>query len=285
MMLRQHILKHPERYIQGPNTVAVESLSVLLKTRTTINVNISEMAAELWEDIDHFNELWGKVVDSKRPITPPFTTMWMEYSTVEYSEGGGVTGIMVVREDMANGGHKVVYTVFVMAQVYVTEIGAMAIELSKEGCVTSSKSAAIICNESLVSELGYDATRDRIHNACAIACCALAHLHCHNVELALLPAPAPAVKNPKRPVPRFSEWHEIRVKPDAVRKLCREAGRTALDPTGSTKLSWVRGHYADYRNGPGLFGNPKLRVLLWVPEFQRGNAELGEIIPEYTTVF
>jgi hypothetical protein len=45
---------------------------------------------------------------------------------------------------------------------------------------------------------------------------------------------------------------------------------------------WVRGHYADYRDGAGLFGNSKLRCVLWIPEHQRGNSELGDVIPEYS---
>jgi hypothetical protein len=34
--------------------------------------------------------------------------------------------------------------------------------------------------------------------------------------------------------------------------------------------------------GAGLFGNPKLRCVFWIPEHQRGNAELGDVIPEYS---
>ena len=47
---------------------------------------------------------------------------------------------------------------------------------------------------------------------------------------------------------------------------------------GAYNAIWVRGHYADYRNGAGLFGNPKLRCVFWIPEHQRGNAELGDVI-------
>jgi len=38
---------------------------------------------------------------------------------------------------------------------------------------------------------------------------------------------------------------------------------------------WVRAHRRDYRKGAGMFG--RVKALVWVPEFQRGNPELGAV--------
>jgi len=43
----------------------------------------------------------------------------------------------------------------------------------------------------------------------------------------------------------------------------------------------IRGHYADYRKGNGLFGNPKLKKLFWVPEHTAGDPELGTVVSSY----
>jgi hypothetical protein len=41
----------------------------------------------------------------------------------------------------------------------------------------------------------------------------------------------------------------------------------------------VRGHFADYTGGPGLFGRRK--ILVWRPAFVRGNPERGVVISEH----
>ena len=38
---------------------------------------------------------------------------------------------------------------------------------------------------------------------------------------------------------------------------------------------WVRAHRKDYRQGAGMFG--RVKALVWVPEYQRGNPELGSV--------
>jgi len=52
----------------------------------------------------------------------------------------------------------------------------------------------------------------------------------------------------------------------------REVGRERA-------LHKCRGHFADYRNGAGLFG--KQNVLVFVPEHIRGNADRGVVISDY----
>lgn len=47
----------------------------------------------------------------------------------------------------------------------------------------------------------------------------------------------------------------------------------------SYPLHLVRGHFADYRDGKGLFG--KYKDVFWIPDHVRGNAENGIVIKDY----
>ena len=55
------------------------------------------------------------------------------------------------------------------------------------------------------------------------------------------------------------------------------------DGDGCTQLRshWVRGHYADYSSGAGLFGRESLRGVFWIHEHQRGEVENGKVISDY----
>lgn len=50
-------------------------------------------------------------------------------------------------------------------------------------------------------------------------------------------------------------------------------------PLSDLALHLVRGHLADYRQGPGLFG--KYRTMVWVPMHTRGSAEHGAVAKVY----
>jgi len=81
--------------------------------------------------------------------------------------------------------------------------------------------------------------------------------------------PAEVVKPNRAP---HSVWHTIHLP------------RFQAPPLENTEISgpvlekrehWVRAHRRDYRKGAGMFG--RIKALVWVPEFQRGNPELGTV--------
>ena len=117
-----------------------------------------------------------------------------------------------------------------------------------------------------------------IHLFAAIS--ALGRMNCKNVEL----RPIGGLKSNRHrhhAVPA-SVWHEVTV--TSIPKI-RSAAQTAAgegDPT--LRRHWIRGHYADYRDGPGLFGNPSLRCVFWIPEHERGDPNLGEVVSEYKVI-
>jgi hypothetical protein len=105
-----------------------------------------------------------------------------------------------------------------------------------------------------------------------------ARMNCHNVKLVPMAAGAP--KPSKKALhPPFSVWHEIVV--TGLPELRRELGETA--PEGEKReirFHKIRGHYADYTKGKGLFGKYKVRI--WVEEHTAGSAERGTVTSSYT---
>lgn len=46
-------------------------------------------------------------------------------------------------------------------------------------------------------------------------------------------------------------------------------------------LHIVAGNFADYRDGPGLFGKPELKAVFWRPQHVRGTAKRGVVVKDY----
>lgn len=91
--------------------------------------------------------------------------------------------------------------------------------------------------------------------------------------------------------PPFNSPHAQMIKPD--RKPCSVwhtvvipkfrnpplVGAVVSPEMLERREHWVRGHRKDYRHGNGMFG--RVKALVWVPEFQRGNPELGSVHQTY----
>jgi hypothetical protein len=69
-----------------------------------------------------------------------------------------------------------------------------------------------------------------------------------------------------------SVWHTIQLPKFQGPPLTdAEVSRQILE----RRQHWVRAHRKDYRQGAGMFG--RVKALVWVPEHQRGNPELGTV--------
>lgn len=73
-----------------------------------------------------------------------------------------------------------------------------------------------------------------------------------------------------------SVWHTIHIPRFRNPPL---AGAVVSPEMLERREHWVRGHRKDYRRGNGMFG--RIKALVWVPEFQRGNPELGTVQQKY----
>ena len=108
----------------------------------------------------------------------------------------------------------------------------------------------------------------------------LSLLHCKNVKLEDVAVPPKVqAKREKRGVPNIT-FKTLVVEP--MRQQVRR--ETAQDPTGEQNhirraLHIARGHFKDYRNGPGLFG--KYQGLYWWDMHVRGSADAGLVVKDY----
>lgn len=97
-----------------------------------------------------------------------------------------------------------------------------------------------------------------------------------------------AVIDDVTPPPAVSKRHQKRYKAPLCSyktvKVCG-FGRAPQEAQGgqhdTPRLHIVRGHWADYRNGAGMFGNPDLRAVFWISEHERGRGEKGAIKTTY----
>lgn len=102
-----------------------------------------------------------------------------------------------------------------------------------------------------------------------------ARLNCHNVKLVPQKAGAPSPKRLRKHAPTVV-WHEIVVEDVQVRT---KRDQLRVGEHQELRFHRVRGHYADYTKGAGLFG--KYKVRLWIEEHSRGNHEVGEVVATY----
>jgi hypothetical protein len=107
-----------------------------------------------------------------------------------------------------------------------------------------------------------------------------ARLNCHNVELVPVESGVPKPNGKRKFHPPFSVWHEIVVKKSS--QFTNQ--KTATPPAGDgehreIRFHKIRGHYADYTKGKGLFGRWKVRI--WVEEHTAGDPELGTVVASY----
>jgi hypothetical protein len=73
-----------------------------------------------------------------------------------------------------------------------------------------------------------------------------------------------------------SVWHTIKIPKFRNPPL---VGAVVSPEVLERREHWVRGHRRDYRHGGGMFG--RIKALVWVPEYQRGNPELGTVQQTY----
>jgi|WetSurMetagenome_2_1015567.scaffolds.fasta_scaffold17395_2 hypothetical protein len=109
---------------------------------------------------------------------------------------------------------------------------------------------------------------------------ALSLMHCKNVTFEIVVVPPKVQKaREKRGVANIT-FKTLVIEP-LRQQVRREA---AAGPTGEQSqikraMHIARGHFKDYRNGPGLFG--KLQGLYWWDMHVRGSADAGVVVKDY----
>jgi hypothetical protein len=245
-----------------------------------ILINVQSVADDMERDQDPAGALSLPDIASIQAVRPPFPSMWMEcvlwndvpialevlrndkHHTVQNEIGEYVSDrqILVFPWSLANG-------------PALSPLVRIEIYLSAEDTPILLQTQPFVD----FSDGDRNAMQGLVKAASMCVLHSIARMNCHNTELRPLNPPKKAARSPRDLAPA-SVWHEIKI--TSVPKL-----RTATGGQGSTpehrRAYWIRGHYADYRKGNGLFGNPNLKAIFWIPEHRRGDEELGQVIPEY----
>lgn len=208
----------------------------------------------------------------------PFATMWLEGRLGPDSPS---MGALVHRE-----GNDVLITI--AADVFIIDRGKIDMIFPCASIFVETDAAGRVARCILTSVVAMqgnnspqEATyKDIVHRALgfAFACVhAFARLGCKNVTFEAIPGQfVPKNRKVAAARPNCSVWHRIVVHDMPRRKPSQ------IESSGKRRdirHHWVRGHFADYTEGKGLFG--KYRDVFWMPEHTRGNFNLGTVKQEH----
>lgn len=254
-----------------------------LQSHDTILVNATSVAEDIGE---------GVVEQDPKRIPcpkPPFTHMWLEVNYLEKRQG-----VLVRRTEIRSQDELEFMLRSILPQVSPEQAASMRAGIASFvetlvwcewqgyahyfGMFAYWLNAAGDYMDGIFS--AFPEWNDEIENTLYVAAAWLLHafarLNCHNVKL--VPASGGPKIKPGSKRPPFSVWHEISV--TAVPELRREQKDAGPDgEKRELRFHKVRGHYADYTKGKGLFG--RLKVRIWFPEHTAGNPELGTVIGSY----
>jgi hypothetical protein len=104
-------------------------------------------------------------------------------------------------------------------------------------------------------------------------------MNCKNVStVEYQPDPHLSAKYEKRYGQPLTTYKVLKVTP-MRRRRADASGPDNDTPTLPKSLHIVRGHFADYREGNGLFG--KYNDIFWVDAHVRGSEERGVVVKDY----
>ena len=106
---------------------------------------------------------------------------------------------------------------------------------------------------------------------------ALARFNCANVQLKVADSQKRNARHNGRGEHRETIWRTIVVEDIRTQHPQHKNASVGVE----LRSHWVRGRYADYTAGSGLFGRASLRKVFWMPEHRRGNSDAGEVIADY----
>ncbi len=203
------------------------------------------------------------------PIAVPFEWIWMECCT----PGGSRRAVLCHRETLNGGGFALTMMAGCEAANFpsniIFPILMVTVVTDAAGQILSRDGYGNFLDDSVES---HKIMYDMCHATTFAAVHAFARLNCKNVELR---APIEVTNQKKRlQTVRKSVWHEI-----VVSEVNRQSVKSKTDQPKDIRSHWVRGHFADYRSGSGLFG--KIHGVFWMPEHERGNPEIGTVKQSY----
>lgn len=253
-------------------------------------------AQEVWDDILLSSEREEADLLSYQqtpaPITPPYPLMWVEAKTWQYrcamvvrrfnyGDPSSVTGVlphpMVELLQSGRCGEPrwaVGVTVLVEYQASAAFSEQILIFANTLGNYMTSLRVGT-WGMKAEATIAYSKMLARTHTAWLVH--TLARMNCKNAKLQAMHAPS-CIRKRKAERGGGIVWKTIAI--EQVAKAKQVTASSQEQPI-EVRSHTVRGHYADYRDGKGLFGNPNLRCVFWIPEHSRGNADVGAVVKDY----
>lgn len=111
-----------------------------------------------------------------------------------------------------------------------------------------------------------------------VALLSLSFMHVKGATVEAPPTAIPMLASKRRQARAQQRIHTLRIEP--LERVMREARASAGK---GVAVHLVRGHFKDFRNGPGVGGNPKARGLYWTPPHVKGNPDRGLVAKHYET--
>lgn len=221
------------------------------------------------------------------PITiPPWPVTWAEWRTPARVVVGGETRAMSARGDVGalvecrrvpSG-----WQMWVACYGEVGWIGAFQVALDINGKPVAPATGPWAGKVAFHINLNRWPTKDeRLLTASILmgwgypTLLALSLCHCRNTTLVEHTVPDALVKkHQRRGHDAVSRYYTLEIEP--MRRALKQAGS---DHSLRRALHLCRGHFKDYREGPGLFG--RLRGLWWWDMQVRGDAAWGQVGKDY----
>ena len=205
-------------------------------------------------------------------LTPSFQSLWIEYSNVYQNGTFGREAVSTSRWDMEQcrphipvpekAAHCLSCFLWIEQDGAVGLVGAATLMIDSAGEIIFDGSAP-----------NWDLSDKGCNRQFAIALEALTTMNTRGTRIdPPLEKHVQVVKPDRAPC---SVWRTIHLPKMPSVPLGAETSDTMLD----RREHWVRAHRRDYRHGGGMFG--RVKALVWVPEFQRGNPELGTVKQSY----
>jgi hypothetical protein len=248
-----------DREVFGDNLATV--IAPLLELSPVL-INATSLVANLKSQRVPLNCSWD--------LTPGFPFVWIEYMTLY--EGGNpgraAVAILRTRPDKAsapdNATHSLIFYTWCESKGQAGLTGLASVLIDAKG---------IPLPDSIHGS--WDDEQEDRDQQFSIALETLTTMNTRGtrIEPPVDAKPVQVVKPDRAP---FSVWHTIHLpKMPSIPLEDAETSETILE----RREHWVRAHRRDYRHGAGMFG--RVKALVWVPEFQRGNPELGAVKQSY----
>ena len=261
----------------------VSMVGTLLRAAAPPNcilVNVQSVADDMDRGADSDEPLSLPEISAIQAVRPPFPSMWMEcvfWDDIPIA-------LQVLRNDERQTVRNAAGEYLSHRQIFVfpwsLSNGPALSPLVRIEIYLSDEDTPLLIQTQPFVEFGDDdrrAMEGLVKNASICVLHSLARMNCHNTELRPINPPKKLAHAPRHLIP-VSVWHEIKITSVPKFRAVSSGQQTASE---QRRAYWIRGHYADYRNGNGLFGNPKLKAVFWIPEHRRGDETLGQVIPEY----